>query len=245
METLDLVKEPMTSKEFLRAIEVPKQTSWYKPVSHAHLMDLTLESLDKCGFNLHKEIYSYAAEGNKANGKYHLNYGNDPDMGLMIAWQNSYNKTLSLKFAVGAHVFICENGMVKGDMGTFKSKHVGEIQTLTPKLLTEYICGAGNTFEKMVIEKRRMQEIEVTKRTCAELLGRLYLEEHFITSTQLNIVKKELDKPTFDYGYTGSLWELYNHVTYALKTATPDTWMKRQMDNHQFFTQEYEIAELV
>lgn len=239
------IAEVQSTKEFLKSLTVPQQTSWYKPVGHGQLMDVTEETLQKCGFKITKEIFTYSSDGNKANGKYHLEWGNDPDMGLMIAWQNSYNKTLSLKFAVGGHVFICENGIVKGDMGTFKSKHVGDIQTVTPKLLSEYICGAGGTFEKMIIEKHRMQEIEVSKRTSAELMGRLFLEERAITSTQLNIISRELKNPTFDYGHPGSLWELYNHVTYSLKTASPNTWMQQQIDNHQFFTEEYGIAELV
>lgn len=241
--TQDLIVEIQSNKEFLRSLQIPQQTSRYKPVGHGQLMDITEEALDRCNFLLTKEEFTYNAFGNKANGKYHIGWGNDPDMGLMIAWQNSYNKTLSLKFAVGASVFICENGMVKGDMGTFKSKHVGDIQTVTPKLLAEYISGAGETFNKMVVEKRRMKEIEVTKRTASELMGRLFMEEAIITSTQLNIVNREMKDPTFDYGSPGSLWELYNHVTYSLKTASPNTWMQQQIDNHQFFTQEYGIAE--
>ena len=233
------------NKEFLRSLEVPRNTRTWKPVGHGQLIDITMESLDKCGFNLHKEIYTYSAEGAKANGKYHLNYGNDPDMGLMIAWQNSYNKTLSLKFAIGGHVFICENGVISGDMGAFKSKHMGQIQEITPKLLREYICSAGDTFEVMVKEKQKMKDIEITKKATAELLGRMFINEGIITSTQLNIIKKEIDKPTFDYGNPGSVWELYNYDTFALKSASPDTWMKQQIQNHKFFKKEFKIGELV
>ena len=242
---INAIAEVKSTKEFLRELQLPMQTSYYKPVGHGQLMDITLESIDRSGFVLRSEEYTHAAGGAKANGKYYLDYGNDPDMSIMIAWQNSYNKQLSLKFAVGGYVFICENGMVRGDMGTFKSKHMGQIQQVTPKLLTEYISDAGETFEKMLIEKRRMQEIEVTKKTSAELLGRMFIEEGIITSTQLNIIKSEMEKPTFEYGHDGSLWQLYNHTTYALKSATPTTWLKQQMDNHQFFTEEYGIAELV
>ena len=242
LTAIEAIAEVQSTKDFLRAMPLPAQTSYYKPVGHGQLMDITLESIDRCGFQLRSEHYTHAAGGAKANGKYHLDYGNDPDMSIMIAWQNSYNKQLSLKFAIGGYVFICENGMVRGDLGTFRSKHMGEIQTVTPKLLSEYISQAGETFEKMIIEKKRMQEIEVTKKTTAELLGRMYIEEGIITSTQLNIIKSELTKPTFDYGHKDSLWELYNHTTYALKSATPTTWLQQQMDNHQFFTEEYGIA---
>ena len=239
------IAEVQSTKDFLKAVPVPQKTSYYKPVAHAQLMDLTLESIDRCGFLLKSESYTQVAGGAKANGKYHLSYGNDPDMSIMIAWQNSYNKTLSMKFAVGGYVFICENGMVRGDLGTFRSKHQGEIQTVTPRILSDYISSAGETFNKMVIEKGRMQEIEVTKKTTAELLGRMYIEDGIITSTQLNIIKNELVKPSFDYGHPGSLWELYNHTTYALRSASPTHWLQQQIDNHQFFTQEYGIAELV
>jgi hypothetical protein len=242
LTAIEAIAEVQSTKDFLRAMPLPAQTSYYKPVGHGQLMDITLESIDRCNFQLRSEQYTHAAGGAKANGKYHLDYGNDPDMSIMIAWQNSYNKQLSLKFAIGGYVFICENGMVRGDLGTFRSKHMGEIQTVTPKLLSEYISQAGETFEKMIIEKKRMQEIEVTKKTTAELLGRMYIEEGIITSTQLNIIKSELTKPTFDYGHKDSLWELYNHTTYALKSATPTTWLQQQMDNHQFFTEEYGIA---
>ena len=135
--------------------------------------------------------------------------------------------------------------MVKGDIGAFKSKHQGDIQVVTPKILTEYICNAGETFEKMVIEKKRMMEIEVSKKTTAELLGRMYIEEGIITSTQLNIIKNELKTPTFNYGHPDSLWELYNYTTFSLRSANPTFWLQQQIDNHQFFTQEYGIAETV
>lgn len=240
---VNAIAEVKSTREFLRSLEVPQQTSYYKPISHGQLMDLTLESLERCDFKLRSEEYTFASGGAKANGKYHLDYGNDADMSIMIAWQNSYNKQLSLKFAIGGYVFICENGMVRGDMGTFKSKHMGQIQTMTPKLLTEYISDAGETFEKMVIEKRRMQEIEVTRKTTAELLGRMYIEEGIITSTQLNIIKSELVKPTFDYGHPDSLWELYNHTTYALRSCSPTTWLQQQIQNHEFFTGEFGIKE--
>jgi hypothetical protein len=242
---INAIAEVQSTKEFLKGIAVPQATSYYKPVAHSQLMDLTLESIDKCGFILKSETYNQIAGGAKANGKYHLSYGNDPDMSIMIAWQNSYNKTLSLKFAIGGYVFICENGMVRGDLGHFKSKHQGEIQTMTPKILTEYISQAGETFEKMLIEKKKMQEIEVTKKTTAELLGRMYIEEGIITSTQLNIIKNELKTPTFNYGHPDSLWELYNYTTFSLKSANPTFWLQQQIDNHQFFTQEYGIAETV
>jgi hypothetical protein len=230
------------AKQFLIDTPLPDTTRTYKCISHKQLMDITLESLDKCGFELSKEIYTSSAGGNKANGKYYLKYGNDHDMGLMIAWQNSYDKSLSLKFGVGTHVWICENGLICADMARFKSKHVGQVQTITPAELKEAICRAGEGFEHMILQKERMKEIEVSKKVQAELLGRMFIQDAIINSTQLNIIKGQIEKPEFDYGFKGSVWETLNHVTYSQRTATPDKWMERSMKTHKFFIEEFNIA---
>ena len=87
-------------------------------------------------------------------------------------------------------------------------------------------------------ERERMKEIEVTRRTKAELIGRLYLEEQLINSTQMNIIGRELDHPTHDYGAPGSLWELYNYTTFSMKELHPSTWMQSHQRAHSFFVNE-------
>jgi hypothetical protein len=157
---------------------------------------------------------------------------------LQIGWQNSYDKTLSLKFAIGTRIFICQNGCVSGDFGTFKKKHKGDVQEFAPSAITEYIKRSGDVFTKMQKDRESMKQIEVSKRTSAELIGRMYLEEEIIHSTQLNIIKREMDNPSFDYGATGSMWELYNHTTLAMKELHPSTWMNSHMKAHSFFVNE-------
>jgi len=133
---------------------------------------------------------------------------------------------------------ICQNGCVHGDFGSFRKKHVGTVQTFAPNAITEYIKSSGDVFTRMQQEREAMKQIELTKRTKAELIGRMMIEEEFIQSTQLNIIKRELDKPTYDYGAQDSMWELYNFTTFAMKEAHPSMWMQNHMDAHKFFVNE-------
>lgn len=227
-----------TARTILLQADIPQETKTYKPVSHQQLMDLTLESIHQAGFTLDKETYSAARDGQVANGRYTITNVADSEMQLQIGWQNSYDKSLSLKFAIGTRIFICSNGCVSGDYGAFRKKHVGEVQTFAPTAITEYIKQAGEAFRRIQEEREQMKNIEVTKRTAAELIGRLFFEEQTIQSTQLNIIKKEMEAPTFDYGSPGSLWELYQHTTYAMKEIHPSLWMKNHMDAHSFFVTE-------
>ena len=241
--TEEIIQQPkiVTTKDLLKAIPVPDNTRTYKNFSHSKLMDITLEGIDRSGFKLKNESYTLSSGGLKANGKYQIDFGEDKDMGLLIAWQNSYDKTLSMKYAVGCSVFICENGMVKGDMGALRQKHQSDIQIESPKKIKEFIEQAGEHFNVMVAQKERMKEIEVTKRTSSELLGRLFMDDAIITSTQLNIIKNQFENPTFDYGFKGSTWELMNHCTFALKEDNPSYWLTRQQNVHSFFEKEFSL----
>jgi hypothetical protein len=226
-----------TTKELIMNTPVPVQTRTYKPVSHSQLIDLTLNSIDKAGFKLDKETYSSAVDGQVANGRFSISNVADSEMQLQIGWQNSYNKQLTLKFAIGTRILVCSNGCVSGDFGAFKRKHVGEIQSFTPGAIIDYIAQAGEAFTLMQQQRESMKQIEITKRTKAELIGRMMLEEQFITSTQLNIISRELKAPTHDYNAKDSLWELYNYTTFAMKESHPAQWMESHIKAHKFFNE--------
>jgi hypothetical protein len=226
------------AKQILLNAELPQQTRTYKPINHSQLIDLTLESIQSAGFELGAEMYSAARDGAVANGRYTIKNIADKEMELQIGWQNSYDKSMSLKFAIGTRIMICSNGCVSGDYGAFRKKHVGTVQEFTPNAITEYIKSAGEAFRRMQEERDRMKEIELTRKTKAELIGRMYLEEQFINSTQLNIISRELDNPTHDYGAPNSMWELYNYTTFAMKETHPSLWMQNHQEAHSFFVNE-------
>jgi hypothetical protein len=51
----------------------------------------------------------------------------------------------------------------------------------------------------------------------------------------LNIIKRELSKPTHKYGADNSLWELYQFTTFSMKDIHPSLWMSNHIDAHKFF----------
>jgi hypothetical protein len=222
-------------KELVSGVKVPEQTRTYKPVSNSQLIDLTVESIDRAGFKLDREAYTLSGDGQIATGRFTLSNVQDSEMQIQIAWQNSYNRMVSLKFAIGVHVMVCQNGCVSGDMGTFKKKHQGTVQEFTPTAISEYIKSAGDAFREMQMQREMMKEVELTKRQQGELLGRMVFEEDIISTMQLNIIRKELVKPSYDYGVENTLWDLYQHTTHSMKEVHPGSWMSDHMSAHSFF----------
>jgi hypothetical protein len=234
---MESTKTYNTTKGLITSALVPAQTRTYKPIAHSQLIDLTLNGIETAGFKLDKETYSSAKDGQIANGRFSISNVADSEMQLQIGWQNSYNRSMSLKFAIGTRILVCSNGCVSGDFGAFKKRHKGDIQDFTPGAITDYIKSAGDSFKIMQQQREQMKQVEITKRTKAELIGRMMIEEQFICSTQLNIITKELTNPTHDYGAKDSLWELYNYTTFAMKELHPSLWMENHIQAHKFFNQ--------
>ncbi len=227
-----------TTKEALLAVELPVETATYKPVSHKQLIDLTLEGLHKAGLQVENELYSMANEGNIANGKFRIQNVGDSEMKMQVAWQNSYDKSKVLTFSVGAWVLVCENGLMSyRAVSALRRKHTGEIQTFAPQKITEYLMRAGAMFEELQKDRDAMKQIEISERIRAELIGRMFMEQSFLESTQLNILKRVVKKPRFDYGAPGSLWELYQNTTYAIGGIHPSRWLEDHIDAHRFFSE--------
>lgn len=231
-----------TTRENLIAVKVPESTRTYRTIENEKLIDLTLNSINAAGFKLKSERYTSARDGQICNGRFAISSVSDSEMCLEIGFQNSYNKQISLKYAVGAKILICENGNVHGELGAFKKKHQGTVQEFTPTAITEYIKRAGDVFAQMQKDREQMKKIELTKRVKAEILGRLFADEQIITNTQLGIIAREIEAPTHDYGNPDSLWSMYNYTTFAAKEDHPTLWMDRHIDLHKFFITESGIV---
>lgn len=225
----------LSARAHLFAAPVPRETRTYKPVSHRMLDEVVRDTLDSTGFAISSAEYSSAKDAKIATARYTINSISDADMGLQIGWQNSYNKQLTLKFAIGSRVFICENGMVVGNMGTFRRKHTGEVLDFAPEAIERAIHRADDSFARMIVEKEDMKEIEINPSVRAELIGRLYLEKEIISAHQIAIIRDEIKNPTYDYGAPNSLWETYQYVTYSLKNIHPSLYMDSHIDAHRFF----------
>lgn len=226
--------------EDLSLIAIPQKTKSYTPFPHAEVIAIAKEELDKAGLIIVSERYNLAKEGKQAFGSYLIGNG-DPEMNLNLMWHNSYDKTMPLRWAIGANVMVCANGMVRGDIGAFKRRHTGTVLEDYRIAVKKHISAAGEMFGSLVKDREAMKNITITKKTVAELMGRMFIEEAIINATQLGIIKREIESPSFDYKADGTLWQAYNHVTVALKEAHPHSYISTHIRSHKFFTKEFKI----
>lgn len=232
----------MDARERMFTAPLPEKTESYTPISHKVIDDNTRAILKDMGFHITSSRYNSSADGTIGQCQYNIEYGDDPDLGLMVAWQNSYNKLVSFKYAIGAHVMVCANGMVAGDLGAYRRKHTGTADVEAISTIKDYLKNAKNIFDNLKADKDVLKTIQLSPSDMAAIMGKMFIMNDVITSTQINIMKRELHNPTYKYdGGDHTAWALYNHATHAFKEDSPRSWMARHVNLHEFFAQYFSL----
>ena len=88
-----------------------------------------------------------------------------------------------------------------------------------------------------------LKNIILTKGQQAAIVGQLLIEQDVLTLSQVGIIKREIETPTYTYNSTAdSAWTLYNHITLALKDSHPMSYLNDHQKLHSFFVDQYTIT---
>ena len=224
------------TKAHLVSVPLPNHGASYTVISHQSVMDYVYTELAAAGFSVVSEEYRCTADGQIAHGIYKLNFNSDPELSMMFAWTNSYNKQVRFKCGVGGYINLTGTTMVCGDMGSWARKHTGTADEETIKTIQDQIANAHMYYNQLCADKESMKGITLNKRKQAQLLGILFAEYQILTTEQASIVRQQMDRPSHVYVDSNSLWAFYNFVTIALQHSHPKTWMEDQRVLHYFIS---------
>ena len=224
------------SKAQLIAVDLPTHGDSYTVISHESVINYVYTELAAAGFGVVSETFRATADGQIAHGIHVLQYQSDPELSMMFAWTNSYNKQVRFKCGVGAYVNHVGTFMVHGDMGSWARKHTGTADEETVETIKSQIKDAQMYYDQLKADKDAMKEIKMNKRKQSQLLGILFAEYQILTTEQASMIRSEMIKPTHVFEDTSSLWAFYNYVTTALQASHPKTWMEDQRILHYFIS---------
>jgi hypothetical protein len=219
--------------------DLPLHGKTYTVIPHRSIIDHTENLLRENNFIIKNKNFRSNAGAKVVQGVYQIVSTHDDDMGMMFAWTNSYDKSTRFQCGIGAYVFVCNNGMIHGDMATFARKHTGSADIEVQRQIASQIKYAHKHFNQLIQDKDQFKQTNLSIKEQAELLGRLFIDEGILDATQMSCVKREIDKPSYDYKSSPtSGWSFYNHITNALKLSHPRSWMTDQQKFHKFMTTE-------
>jgi len=223
-----------TGKAHLISVPLPNHAASYTVISHQFIIDYAFQSLTNAGFGIVDEEYRCTADGQIAQGIYKLNFNNDPELSMMFAWTNSYNKQVKFKCVVGAYINNTGSVMISGEVGSWVRKHTGTADTEVKSTIDDYISNAHMYYNQLCSDKAAMEVVTLNRRKQSQLLGVLFAEYEILTTEQASMIRDQMKRPQQVFNNTDSLWAFYNYVTNALQSSHPKTWMEDQRILHFF-----------
>lgn len=223
------------TKQELRLVEV-ESTESYTAIAHKEIIDLVDYICEESGIEIIQEQF-YGVKDNKiAEGHYTLGFCDD-EMSLQFVWQNSTNKQVSFKCALGVSVAVCTNGSVFGDIGSFKRIHTGNADEDAKTQIASMLVNAEEAFNELVSLRELMKVRLIEKKKAYELCGVMFFEK-MISSDQINIIRTEFEKPSYEYNAEGSVWEFWQHITHSFKAVSPRNYLTNQIKVSNFLNEE-------
>lgn len=212
---------------------VPPSTDTYTAVPHLDIHDKVLEVLANKGIEINYTQFKSNRNGTQVIATYHLDMG-DGEFGGMLAWRNSYDKTRSVAIVSGSFCAICSNGNVVGEM-KFLHKHTGTVDEMLEEAIEEQVGKIQFCIDETVQLKQDLDNLTFNHNQAGQVIGVLYLDD-VLTTTQLEIVKAELEESTYEYGSSEfSMWTLFNHITHALKQSRPSKYFEDHLKVVNYF----------
>jgi hypothetical protein len=218
-----------TTKDYIINAPLPVQTDTYTVISHDFIISKTKELLAANNLEIERELYSCNINADIARGTLFLNSSVDPDLGMSFNWVNSYDKSTKFSCAISGNIRISDAIMMSNGSGSYIRKHTGTADTDILTSLSDQITNSAKYFAILTADKDYMKNIKVSERKRAEVLGLMYFYNQLLTSDQINVVKKELVKPSFTYAVgNDTLWYMYCCIAHAISSSHPKTWMQQQ-----------------
>jgi hypothetical protein len=215
----------------LDLVPLPEATDSYTPVSHYHLSDRlkTISTDILTDYCLVGEKYALARQGQQMFAFLQFKR-EEHELGLCLAFRNSYDRSLSVGLAVGASVFICDNLALTGDIAIMR-KHTKNVWTTLEDLAIATIYKSQKNYQTIQVAADRMKGITFSDADAFSMLGILFGKD-IVSPRQLSVVRDEWLRPSHDVFLTRNAWSFYNACTEALKSCPPNAIIEKHLLLH-------------
>ncbi len=204
------------SREELRAVDTPRRTKTWIPVSHYDCASLIAEEASRRGMEITSEEYGLSANFSKMFGVLKFKC-EGKEMGKCLGIRNSLDKSLSLGLTCGYRIFVCDNLAFGGEQ-TIQRRHTSgiDIESLIPKAFDNI----GHRYIKL---QKDIDKLKVTMITVddARILTCIVGESNFIRHSDVITVLNSFQNPTYEEFSEKTKWSLYNSFTEIAQKYSP------------------------
>ncbi len=221
------------SREEIYNIPLPKKTDTYTPLANKWVHGNILTQFLDNGWELDAEGFKTTRNDQRVLCK--MMFTNTLQQTALVAWANSYDKSLSFIFGSGEGITCCTNGMFGGGDIVYFRKHTGIIESLIENIITKSIDTLPARIEEKQQVKLDLKNCEMSFTQGSRYLGQM-AGEGILPSRTFQTALQEWKNSTFEEFTGRDAWCLYNACTYALQRRDPSAFHKGHIQVHDFMT---------
>lgn len=219
--------------EGIVAIGLPEKTDTYTPVPNGFMYDTVLNNFEGENWELQRHGFKLTQNDQRLLCK--MEFVREGSVAL-IAWANSYNKSLSLVFGSGLGLKVCTNGMFDGADVFWSRKHTG---SCTEEVEAQVITALHTLPERLEAKKKVIFDFKncsVSFNSGCGLLGEM-IGNKVISSRVFGKALDEWRAPSFQEFSDQNGWSLYNALTYSLQQKDPKEFHQAHISIDKFLKQ--------
>jgi hypothetical protein len=217
----------VVSRDELQAIEPPPETATWKPVKHAHVVDLIHQELAFREIAVVREEYAVQRDGQYLFAAMVLNWLHTDEFAAALAFRHSNDRKEAMKMYAGVSVFVCDNMALSGEEIILHKRHLPSLN------LRHALMQAFDRYQDGALILRR--NIEALQR---EVLTIGDAERKLFTIFHRRVLPSRLLVPIADAYLTGASqtsWGLLNACTAVTKTLPPGPNLRGTVRVGRFF----------
>lgn len=229
-------------------VKMPDETSSYQPVSHGDFYRLCIDrARTELGSKVELETqFGLNKDGNQLFFKISApNIRDTSDRScLSIGGRNSYDKSMSVGFAIGFHVFVCDNMAFTSSHTKFVRAHTGNVWEAIETAVMKGMARAEGAMLENSMKMDKLEECAVEDDDVFRMIG-LAQGRQILMPNQANVAYRAWRKPKFEEFEARNAWSAHNALTEAGKTFSPAKIMGRLVDLDRLVDQELVVKELL
>lgn len=235
-----------TLAELLSA-PVPARTRTYSPISNKEIHETILEESQNNDFLIKSMDVRLSPSKLSTVTFYNLTdlkpLVTSSEMGIRVGFKNSYDRSCSFGFALGSVVFICTNGMVRGEYTIKKQHRMDNVAAYVKDLIHYYFTDVRSEHAENVRFANHLKSISVGEQQALTLIGHMFKDNKIMTNSQLRVMCREMYESdrfnNFNNQNSVTAWDLYNHGTEALKTCPTSNYFAKHGLYDEMFRREF------
>ena len=204
------------TREDLALVPCPKPDtgSRWRPVPHVEVLDHALKALSEASYEVEKLRLGLARNDARFWGTIVLKSSVVPGVSLAVAVASSHDKSVSLRWAYGHSVMVCDNGAWCVEK-TISRKHTIHAVDRYHEAITTAVTDLADYRQIEGERIKRLAAWEIDDTRAESLLLRCY-EAKLLSPQTLPCALEQWRRPEFEDFKPRTGWSLYNAVTYAL-----------------------------